>query len=69
MLIRLVVGLLLGACLLVVNAAGLVTGEEEEVSVVGEEHGDPAAVPGFRGGGGIDWISGLGGGVKRVRLN
>ena len=43
--------------------------EGEEVGVAGEEHGAPAAMPGFRGSGGVDWISGPGGGVKRVRLN
>ena len=33
------------------------------------EHGAPAAVAGFRSGGGVDWISGPGGDVKRVRLH
>ena len=32
-------------------------------------HGAPAVVPGFEGDGGVNWICGPGGGVKRVRLN
>ena len=35
-------------------------GEEEEVGVVGVEHGARAAVPVCGGGDGIDWISGPG---------
>ena len=31
--------------------------------------GAPADMPCFNGGGGVNWISGPGGGVKRVRLN
>ena len=33
------------------------------------DHGAPVVMPGFEGGDGGDWISGPGGGVKRVRLN
>ena len=29
------------------------------------EHGAPAVMPGFEGGDGGDWISGLGGGFKK----
>ena len=33
------------------------------------EHGAPAVMPGFEGGDGGGWISGPGGGVKRVQLD
>ena len=38
-----------------------------EVGIVWVEHSAPPL--GFDGGGGVDWVSGPGGGVKRVRLN
>ena len=33
------------------------------------EHCSHAVLPGFDGGGRVDWVSGPGGGVKRVRLD
>ena len=51
------------------HVADLVTEEGGEVGIVRVDHSAPAGPPGFDGGGGIDWVSGPGGGVKRVRLN
>ena len=39
------------------------------VGIVRVERGAPAVVPGSEGDGRVDWISGPGGGVERVRLN
>ena len=50
------------------HVAGLVAEEGGEVGVVRVERSAPALMPGFEGDGGVDWISGPGGGVKRVRL-
>ena len=50
------------------HAADLVTEGGEQVGILRVEHSAPAVVPGFDGGDGGDWISGPGGGVKRVRL-
>ena len=46
--------------------AGLVT---EGVDIVRVEHCSHAVLPGFDGGGRVDWVVGPGGGVERVRLN
>ena len=51
------------------NAAGLVTGVGGEVGLALVEHISHAPMPGFEGGGRVDWIVGPGGGVKRARLN
>ena len=51
------------------HAAGLVTEGGEEVGVIRVDNGAPVVMPGFESGDGVDWISGPGGGVKRVRLN
>ena len=56
--------MLVGSQLGVFFQTDLVTGvAAERVGVA------PAALAGFDGGGGGDWISGPGGGAKRVRLN
>ena len=51
------------------HVADLVTDGSEEVGLVRVEHTVLAVMPGFEGGDGSDWISGSGGGVKRVRLH
>ena len=48
---------------------GLVSDDYGGDVVVPDGHGAPVLVPGFRGDAGVDWVSGPGGGVKRVRLN
>ena len=48
--------------------AWLLKGERKSWYYVGGP-GGPVVVPGFDGGDGGDWISGPGGGVKRVRPN
>ena len=51
------------------HVADLVTEEGEEVGIIRVDQGAPAGMLSFGGGDGGDWISGPGGGVKRVRLN
>ena len=51
------------------HAVDLVTWEIEEVGIVWVEPGAPAEMPCFNGGGGVNWIRGPGGDVKRVRLS
>ena len=66
---RLLVRFPLGAFLLVVTLLTLLLKDVRRVGVVRVEHGALAVMLGFRVGDGVDWIGGLGGGVKRVRLN
>ena len=54
------------ACKIPTFVAGLVT---EGVDIVRVEHCSHAVLPGFDGGGRVDWVVGPGGGVERVRLN
>ena len=69
-LVVLPVGFPLGAFLLIDgHAADLVTERGAMGGVEQEEHSAPVVMPGSDGGGGVIWISGPGGGVKRVRLN
>ena len=51
------------------HVIGLVTHESGGDAVVLDGHCAPVPVPGLRGDAGVDWVSGPGGGVKRVRLN
>ena len=66
--IGLVVGLLLGACLLVFMLLARLLKGVRRLVLCGWNIAR-AVLPGFDGGGRVDWISGSGGGVKRVRLN
>ena len=50
------------------NAAGLVTEGGEEVGLVGVEPAAGAVLPAMDGSGGVLWMTGPGGDVKRVRL-
>ena len=68
-LIGLLVGLLLGACLLVVMLLTLFLVRRQRFVSLRVEYGAPTAMPGFRGGGGVGWMSEPGGGVKRFRPN
>ena len=47
------------------HAADLVAEGSEEASIVLVEPGAPADMPCFNGGGGVNWMSGPGGGVKK----
>ena len=63
------VGLLVGFPLGGGHVAALVREVRKLFFFLRVKHGAPAVLPGFEGGGGGDWVSGPGGGVKRVRLN
>ena len=65
MLVSLLEGFPLGACLLRGHVADLVTEGGEGVGIKWVEHGAPAVMHGFEGGDGGGWISGPGGGVKK----
>ena len=59
----------LGAFLLMVMLLTWIVKGVRKVGIVRVEQGAPAVMPGFEGGDRGDWISGPGGGVRRVRLN
>ena len=67
--VRLLVGFPLGAFLLFFTLLTLSLKGVRRVGIMRVEHGAPAGMPGFDGGDGVDWISGPGGDVERVRLN
>ena len=48
------------------HVAGLVADEGWGVGIVRVEHCSGAVLPGFEGGGRVDWVGGPGGGVARV---
>ena len=48
---------------------GLVAEDGKEIHALRVEHSADAGLPGFNGGGSVDWVSGPGGDVKRVQLN
>ena len=52
-----------------VHVIGLVSDDCGGDSVVLDGHCAPVLVPGFRCDAGVDWVSGPGGGVERVRPN
>ena len=51
------------------HVIGLVSGDYGGDAELLDERSAPVVLPSFRSDAGVDWVSALGGGVKRVRLN